>query len=100
MIEVSILHDGAEIGRMRFVKIKGDSEILNDYYVEFGVERLGPDRSVGTYVRGIRHFRLQHNALALILEALSELDLEELKLDQPTSSSDLAGRLDRTMREI
>lgn len=94
MIEARVTHDGEEIARITFVKMARDAQGDScSYIIQFGVERLGPTSAVGLYTRHITAFpRTKANALGLLTAALNALTQEELSLDAPTSSSDLARR--------
>lgn len=91
MIEYKIYHNGDEIGRISVTKISCISEAEADYVAEIGIERLGPERSVGMRRVTVRSFnRLRWNAIGLLQSVLDELDAKDFQLDQPTRPSDMA----------
>lgn len=100
MITVKITHDEDEIARLRFTKSESHGEMA-DYIVQLAVERLGPQHSVGLYTRSVYGHRVtKENVLSLVYWALAELTNEEMQLDQPTHTSDLARRVRGIMPAI
>lgn len=88
MLEVKILKNGVEIGRVEIENIRMNDDGSANYAAKFGVERCG---AVGLHQRQIWGFRrLKYNVLGLLKLALETLDEKELELERDTSPSDLA----------
>ena len=85
MIEVKVLHDGDEIARMKFVKIR-QSPGLVDYRVQIGVERLGSESAIGMHTIEVKDYnRTKYNVLALVYSALDLLEHRDLLLESDTT---------------
>lgn len=107
MIEVHISKDGEPLGHMEIERTtdkNGQLENWATYKIKYAVER---GTAVGLHTRVIYGFpRKYYNVLGLVLQALDALNEKDLKLernfdpDKAPVSTDLAGKVGRTMREI
>lgn len=81
MITVNIEHDGEPIGQMEITRIPEDgTDQYATYKVKYGVER---GSAVGVHERTLRMFPRKHlNVLALISEALFELNAKDMSLER------------------
>ena len=78
---------GAELARIEIENMTDGDLDFADYSIRFGVER---GRGIGLYQRGIHLFpRKEYNVLALLIQALSTLSPEELKLENWSSRMSL-----------
>lgn len=85
MITVSVQHDGEEIARIRYTKIRTGQGLV-DYLAQVGVERLGSESAVGMHTVEVTDWnRNQYNVLALILATLEQLSNRDLMLEKDTT---------------
>lgn len=102
MIEVAVRMDDGEstvpLANIRIKNYHRGSPDEGNYKVEIMVQH--GDR-IGLYTKQISGFDREHlNILALIKEALNQLDDEQLGLDSGALTADMARRQHSAMREI
>lgn len=89
MIEVIVRHMGSEteLARIEIENVSTtDDGLYGNYSVRFGVNKVG---GVGLHRRGVLHFpRTKYNVLALLIQALSTLDPQDLEFTEPWDERD------------
>lgn len=86
MIEVTLTHvgSGVELGRITIENVQMNDDGTADYSIRFGVDR---HEAVGIHQRALFGFpREKYNVFALLLQALSTMEPDELRLDGDLSS--------------